>query len=683
MSDFYNPTSDPSADWTGSSKGYKASTAASDAISGLGDALKMGVAAVDNYYQGTIKEEAKTATDELFNASGNAGAVATEAGIKGKFTPTEIQRGYNQLSLLQQATKNGTLKESSFWAQSELISRQLKTRYPGYWEEIDSTMSSLVGKKPAIALQQELEQDRRASASKKDTERNNALHAARSIGLSEVFALEQSGKPISTDEINRMVASREAIKWTQESQARENNLKRDQNTFTEADALTAQRNDLQTELMTHLNDVQSPLFRSSADYKKFAIDIEAKRSSGQPIPPELEAAAVSAAATVTQLSNDLTNKYILKYAGDAPQSKMKDNTGFVSDWVKNYVTNVQQGDMNYTAINAAYVKSMQNHDDHKFMMSNDVLRKSASLTRIMGPQSELNWETRNGDSKILADRDIMIQKSMEDDMLLSGVSIVDQIPKMQAAGVRDPNAYSALVTRQMNAVTSPETPPVIKGNAIEALFGEKSLDFLDKAVPEAQRRPMYLKMSSPTVIKSIKKLHDDGQITSQDFQKFVDWSSRSGLNLIRDMSPEINNVMTSRKSMAVTYNPKTMQLDTTKTQFTPEAKTGVGRSVEVASENFLAGDAKRAVNEVNYLLKAMRPLIEATGEDPATTIPLILHKAGVDYGIVPNEAKGETGATPVVTAVEDWTIKFLEMALKPPESVDWDALKASYEKRKN
>lgn len=657
MADFFKEVETVPEDWTSASKGYKANDGTAEAIKGAGDAIGMGVAAVDNYYQGTIKEQAKSATDELFNASGNAGAVATEGGVKGKQTPTEVQQGYDQLALLKQATKAGTLKESSFWAQAELISRQLKTRYPGYWEQIDGDMSSLLGRKPAIALHSELEQEAKAKSSADEISRKNAEQAARSVGLTEVFVADAKGKPYSTNEINRMVAQREAIKWDQESSARSYTLKKNASEATESDALLAQRNEAQTEMSLALKDMSSSLFTDSKTYREYAEKQEAYRSQGLPVPAEITQATVSAAASVQQHVKDITNKYMLKYSADAPMSKLKDNIGFLQDWADNYVANVQKGDMNYTASNTALLKGMSDHDTFKFLTANDAFRMSAAMTTAFGPQAQLSWETRN--PVLRDDRDIAIQNVMENKSFLHGTPLGESINVMQQQGITSPETYNAHITRSVNALSAEEVPNKMKSNIIESIYGEGNKDFLDKGVPEKERLPMFLKLSSPQTIKSLKALHESGQITSEDYQKHVDWISRQAMYLIRDRAPDVNVVAQARKSLGVKYNDKTQRLDTFETQYKPEAQTLVGRAINEASENYLAGSSKQAINHVNYILNNLKPLIEATGDDPKTLIPRILQQSGID--LEPVDDKGKTGSEPAVAGVESHVGKAMTM----------------------
>lgn len=668
MPDFYTPSPVEGADYTGYSKGFKSSNAVGEVFEAAGDVLGMAVQATDNYYQGTIKEEARMASEQLLNDYGNEAAVDAVGGLDSDATPKEIQQGVNRLNLLKQAQRNGTLKESNFWAQAELISRQLKMRYPGYWEQIDSALSSQLGRKPALALQNELQAEREAAATKSDVERRQALAAARSVGLAEVFVAEQQGKPLSTIQINKMVADRNSIKWNQEKEARTFALKKSRNQATEDDADLAMRTEIETELTTLLNDSTSALFQNSQDYTRYANELERQRKSGGGIDPQVKAQAESAKASLTTAVNAIQNKYDLKYSSDLSDSKRKENLNVIKNWVDRYAFQIEEGDLKLGKKNTALLKATQDYNAYRFLSSNQVFKKNQALIQLFGEQPYVQWKTNNRGTKMANDIDIAIQEAMENENLLGNQPVIDSISRMMAENVKDPYAYQETVDNVSNAVTDEETPPIIKSNAIAALYGEKNLDFLTKGVSPDERLPMFLKLTAPSKVKEIKKLYDKGDITSKDFQKFSNWIRHNSIQLLRDNSSEINLISTNRKSLGVKLNPKTNLLEKQEYDvpffgyenpdsvgvYEPEGSTLLGRYASALSETYQATQARTAVDNANDIIRSVISLLEATGEDPTTQIPALLYQSGIN--IAPEvEDKGLTGAEPAVKAIEQGT----------------------------
>lgn len=651
---FYNPSQVQGADYTGYSKGFKSNSLVGGVFEGAGQTLDYAVKATDQYYQGTIKEEARTATESLYDDYGNSSAVATEAGLNDQVTPKEIQEGVNRLNLLKQATANGTLKESSFWAQAELISRQLKMRYPGYWEHVDGTMSQLLGRKPAQALHAELDAERKATANKSDVERRQALAAARSVGLTEVFIAESKGKPYSTVEINSLVANRNNIKWSQENASRTFALKKARNEATEADAELAARTEVHAEFTTLLHDSASPLFKDSKSYGKFAQEIRAQTAAGKGVDPQLQAQATAAKAKLKETVSNLRAKYLLKYGSDMDPKKLEDIVGFMEDWMDRFTFQIEDGDLAVGKTNAAILKSTQNYDVLKFMNSNDVFRKDGALIRFYGEQPYTQWAARNLGKGIIEDKDIAIEKFMSDDYQLGEKSLTETIQTMMKEGVTDPQSYKEHLTKAKDVITAEESPTIVKENAIEGMYGKKNKDFLYKSVRPEERHEMFMQLSSPSETKKIQKVFEEGKISAASYQKRLDWVRNNAVNLIRDNAPDINSIAEFRQSADIKYNPKTNQIDVKDLPYSGTVETAFGRGLEQFYDKVKRDNAKSSVRKVNDILRNVKVILEATGQDPNEELPLLLEKSGIN--IVQPTTKEESGLTPAIRAVENYSV---------------------------
>lgn len=79
-------------------------------------------------------------------------------------TVPEIEKQLKYANEINQGYMAGTIKDSNYWARLDSISRQLRTRYPGYREYIDAKMSSMVGGTPANRLREQLVQEAEAAA---------------------------------------------------------------------------------------------------------------------------------------------------------------------------------------------------------------------------------------------------------------------------------------------------------------------------------------------------------------------------------------------------------------------------------------------------------------------------------------------------------------------------------------
>lgn len=660
MAKFYEPTPIKENDWTSSSKGYKAASVAGDLFEGAGDLVKMASTAADTYNQGMIKEEANTATQRLYDDYGRSSAVDVNAGVDGKVTPKEINDGAKRLQLLKTATANGSLKGSSYWSQAELISRQLKMRYPGYWEQIDSTMSGILGRKPANAVVSEIQSENEkaaaeanAKAKEGEADYRRAVEDAKTAGIIDPFIAEQKGRRMSTTDINLMVASKNAVRLSQSALVQDFEIKKAQRSATEEDALLAQRTEAQGAITTALKNSTSPLAKDAQEYRSYVDQIQSYKKAGQPVPPALEQQIAGAAQRVEQTVADLTNQYTLKYADTAGYNKMKENIGFLADWTKNYISGVREGDRALTGTNVAILNSLQNHDTYKFLThpDNDILRKSSILSRIMGPQAEAQWWLRNQDTKIGVDAYMSVEKAMANRSLLDGRPLRSNIKDMQGQNVKDPNVYNEHFTKVIDATSAEEMPPQLKSNAIESVYGKDNMDFLQKDVKPNERLPMFLKAAAPLQITKLKAAFDKGEISVDDYNKHVNWTMTNGMHLIRDQAAEINGINPNRRSTQVVYDPKNHILKLVPQTHKSGAASMVGRAIVEATESLNARNAHNAVLNVDTVLNTLKVLIKANGDDPNELIPQILAQAGIDVSV--QEKAESSGAEGAVRAVEN------------------------------
>ena len=643
MADFYNAPEVQGADFTKYSKGFKGDTTLASTIKGASDVLGMGVQAADDYYTNTIKEESRTQTERLLGDYGNDAAVDAVGGIDSNVTPKQIQQGVNRLSLLNQAQKNGTLKESSFWAQAEMISRQLKMRYPGYWEQIDTAMSRQLGRKPALALQSELQSEREATASASDKERSNALKAARSAGLTEVFVAESQGKPMSTIEINTRVANRNNIEWQQQSTQRKFALKKARGEATEEDAISALRVEANNTLSVMVNDGTSPFFSNLEEFDQQMNALQRQRASGKGVDPDIQAQVASLKDQLVENVKLRKAQLIQKYSSDLSSDKLKETLGFMDEWVEMYTSLVDKGDSEVARNNTALLKAMQDSDAFQFLTSNDALRKKSAMVRVAGEQALNNWEARNAGSKVIATHDLAIESAMEDDVLLGHRSLGDASKKLQEQQIKDPNTFNKLLRKTLDATTADELPEEIRDNATEAIFGEKNRNFLADDVSNSERLPVYLRLGNLSVLKNARKLYDAGKMKPETYQKINDRIRIWGTQLLKDEASDINEIVSARKSKYIKYDDKTNLLYTAPIgSYEPVGKTLIGKGITAYAESYAARRGVEATQRANSIIKIIKQQAELNGENVENVVKQLLNEAGIVVSEEPSTGEKET-----------------------------------------
>lgn len=182
----FNPTagsSSPVPDFTGSSKGIRSEdkrtdTSAGDLFEGLGKGLLLGVEAIDQGIQAEIQEDVNEGFAEI-EAEFGVDAMASEEEFGDVFgnqpVPAELQNGASHLDRLQAAIASGQISERHYYARAQSLVRQLRGRYPGYQQEIDTMIQNVTGVRPANALRREAMSDWGADTDDQERRRLNFI----------------------------------------------------------------------------------------------------------------------------------------------------------------------------------------------------------------------------------------------------------------------------------------------------------------------------------------------------------------------------------------------------------------------------------------------------------------------------------------------------------------------------
>ena len=141
---------------------------------GVGNVVAAGAQVFDFRNQYNLREDIRTGVEIIRDQYGvNAGSdIAGNSLFDYSTSPEGLNQAHDEIDRLTQAYQNGTLRESYYYAQLNSLVRSVKSRYPGYEDEIDAAVGSITGIDPANAyisqLRQEAMQD--AAASNSDAE---------------------------------------------------------------------------------------------------------------------------------------------------------------------------------------------------------------------------------------------------------------------------------------------------------------------------------------------------------------------------------------------------------------------------------------------------------------------------------------------------------------------------------
>lgn len=178
--------------FVGASKGQTSDKSAGTAIKGFGEILTGLADTADQHIQGNIQNDIETQAFDIYEefGVGSQAAIDSNATGVGAATPQEIEEAGTTLGRLTAAHNSGTLSQTNFNARLVSVTRQLKSKYPGYGEIIDEMITKRTGVRPESALQRSLMQDYQ-----------NASSASQRSAAARQTRIDEAAKYANIDEV--------------------------------------------------------------------------------------------------------------------------------------------------------------------------------------------------------------------------------------------------------------------------------------------------------------------------------------------------------------------------------------------------------------------------------------------------------------------------------------------------
>jgi len=128
-------------------------------------------------------------------------------------TPQEIKDKEQEMARLKAAYDNGSLTSTHYWSRMDATARSLRARYPGYKDEIDSTVSKFAGGKPANQVIGDILSQIQAENNKKASDEWGELWKM-GKHIPEVAMADAKGEKLSVLRMRQLV-SQDAVRQNQ------------------------------------------------------------------------------------------------------------------------------------------------------------------------------------------------------------------------------------------------------------------------------------------------------------------------------------------------------------------------------------------------------------------------------------------------------------------------------------
>lgn len=134
---------------------------------GVGKVVDTAITTIDNNNILNINDELRTGIEAIRGAQGVDAAVndptvtgGETGGVRGTVSaPPGVASATSEIARINAAYKEGKIGDTYYYAKVESLARQVRNKYPGYRDEIDKKVSSIIGTNPANALRSSIISD--------------------------------------------------------------------------------------------------------------------------------------------------------------------------------------------------------------------------------------------------------------------------------------------------------------------------------------------------------------------------------------------------------------------------------------------------------------------------------------------------------------------------------------------
>lgn len=548
-------------------------------------------------------------------------------------TPDGVSEGLEQIQTLQNALSQGKISEVNYYGRLATLSKQLRSKYPGYESIVDSTIQSVTGTRPANAYRDALFSEiGRLSSEASSEEKFRRQYIKENEGVIVAAIGEDffnNPDAYDFDKVQSEVAKFKGRSEVIEAENKELTLMSKRGEFNDKRAARALDRDFSfiTEAtLSKAVGANSPSFQQTLD--QFI-------AKGGGSPQELEQFIGVISQAETDLRAALLQRGREKYVASGLISNDQLNKSIEDALypVRAAKEAVLGGDFKLAAKYATINKTISDRAMND-LLQDPLMRVGRGLSEI---DNTLGGEffTRNA------------RKVDDIAMEIVGQTMAgrpDIIKKAVEHG--DQKVSRDLLIGSFDALTDQniQTPQV--SNIVDQLFGEKALDFMDpRNVKAEDLETIYTRFLDPRVTKSI---FEKG--SAEDQEKYTKWAIEKfrAIPAFAAAAGDVNSALASYKKFdpqaSLVLDPDTLRLSL-KTSYQPGITTGGGGVLTgtSAADALAVAGAGRIINAFNKATSVLNPILEASNTDKQRVMGSIIQNLAIEVDGTNPEAKINRG----------------------------------------
>lgn len=562
-----------------------------------------------------------------------------DIGDEGQSLPREAQSQVRRLEQARRKFESGRISETHYWTILNSTSKNIRSKYPGYVNQIDAAFARLAGSTPANALRRIQNAEVQAAAeqanatsrdyNKRMVDRVNYLQGViKQGGMPGAFRkyagnLEQFAR---NEELysNFMLAYNQ-----QQSESFQIDTNTKKNEYLRSIGQHNEREAARVINQKFLHFGKRGIFNES-----LIEDIQAVnrlRAEGRAPTPETMgriAEVWSNQRAQLMLQRERILSEAVQYGQQAFDIVNGTSVKIIDDAIRN-MDNIVAGDMNASSLAAlkstAFVISNQKEfDEAEMRRSVSGLNSMEALKNVLGETTFQVFMTRN--ANIL---DPILDQSLNqfNDAVVNSDpgALIERIELAQRTGQYSPELAEELIERSRIFVSGEVKNKDVYRKVFNMVFGPRNNTFIAR-LPQERREQIFNNLVSPEVAKRIKQQYETGTLSERDLEKYdrtvIDWFT----SMYQTDINELNAVNRRSSTVKVFFNPETLKFDLHSGNFSEAGRSSVFAGL-VNLTAALTGEesaAARPVIRMNRTLQRILSTRTSLGVSEAEARDLIL-----------------------------------------------------------
>jgi hypothetical protein len=594
----------------------------------VGDLIE-GTDSVIKKYIGDSLAQQKQGVDDEF---GVAAAATMQQDIAQATLPKQIQDAGNDLAGLTNAYQSGRLKESHYYARLESAVRQMKARFPGYREEIDSMISSIAGTTPANALRRALQSEAEDAARVRAQDPlMKEIDQQANTGVLDVATPDWRTKlergELTVQELYSNKAKVMKNVWTRDQNVAILNEKAKRGENVEKEATQALQQEGYGILQDFIRRGTIQGFGSAQELVN-RINVQLALASDkdpntEPDPKEMMALTGAIQTMRTNVMAQMDDRIINAYSGMDGGMQLSDEgimkaKRAINSYLDTYAKALTNKEWNMLEYNASLADGMFNSAKAHLFQQDEMIAKVAVLKDTLGSDYVLANDAR------VKDRIDSVAERFSFTRLLTGEgrSLQEEILYLKTKGVTDPNAFRALQERMVKAIGDDDLRtknPKEWTKAVEATFGPGNRTMM-AGLPREDQIPLYRIYTSPEVRETMEK---GG---SKEWIMYKNWVKESAGAIFKQDIDDLKNTIVSENHVNIQYDEVKHRLYV---DFFPSF-----RKLNPEDQETIESRVKGPVDKINQELAGLGPILEKDRENVPDVYLSFLQSVGYNEGAV-------------------------------------------------